>query len=318
MLQRHQKMSTDTNEEKHKISCVKSYLSQKNEYCCFKCVRIRGKGLGIVAMRDIKMGDIILRERPILSWKSYESLRFQFNKLSNLERDAVLNLSNSPNEFDDGLKGIVDTNAFYCESNDCLCLFLRASRFNHSCIPNLQPIFRNSKLSLYASCDISKDEELCISYLPLWQSPNTLKQILREKYCFECSCELCLMEDQGQLKKILSYRCRYGKIMSSVSKKLYNGGKINLHLIMQIFETLKKAKLWFPHLILAHSIDGFEIAMSNNNTEKAKQFLKIAYQANQIVFGKHCLSNKPFQEFIKSLNDDAPKNCQHSALEKFT
>ena len=286
----------------------------KNKDCCFRCVEIEEKGFGIVATRNIKLGELILQERPLLSWTNYDSLKSQFDNLSKSEKDAVLNLSNSLSELGDELLGIANTNGFLSESTKSMCLFLTASRFNHSCMPNIQSVYMSPELRVYASCDISEDEELCINYLPLWQSPSNIKQNLKKQYRFVCNCELCSMEDQGQIKKIMSYRLRYGNIVASVSKKYINGEKIELHCIMQIFETLKKAKLWFPHLILAHSIDGFEIAMKHKMFSKAKAFIKRAYQANFIVFGQHCISNKTFQELIDYLEVDESRHNDKSII----
>ena len=289
-------------------------FSQKNENCCYRYVRIEEKGFGIVAIRNIKLGELILQERPLLSWTNYASLKSQFDNLSESEKDAVLNLSNSHSELGDELQGIANTNGFLSESTKCMCLFLTASRFNHSCIPNIQSVYLSPELRVYASCDISKDEELCINYLPLWQSPSTIKQNLKKQYRFVCNCIFCSMEDQGQMKKVMNYRLRYGNMVASVSKKYINGEKIKLHSIMQIFETLKKAKLLFPHLILAHSIDGFEIAMKHNMFSKAKTFIKRAYQANRIVFGEHCVSNKTFQELIDYMEVDESRHNDKSII----
>ena len=280
----------------------------ENENCCYRCIRIEEKGFGMVASRNIKLGEPILQERPVLSWTNYASLKSQFKHLSKSEKDAVLNLSNSHFELGNELQGIANTNGFFSESTESMCLFLTASRFNHSCIPNIQSVYINPELRVYASCDILKDEELCINYLPLWQSPSTIKQNLKKQYGFVCNCEFCSMEDQGQMKKIMNYRLRYGNIVASLSKKYINGEKIELHSIMQIFETLKKAKLWFPHLILAHSIDGFEIAMKLKMLVKASVFIKRAYKANFIVFGEHYVSNKTFQELIDYLDVDESRN----------
>ena len=280
----------------------------KNKDCCYRCVWIEEKGFGIVATRNIKLGELILQERPLLSWTNYDSLKSQFDNLSKSEKDAVLSLSNSHFELDVELQGIANTNGFFCESTESMCLFLTASRFNHSCTPNVQSVNMSPELRVYASSDISKDEELCINYLPLWQSPSTIKQNLKKQYRFVCNCELCSMQDQGQMKKIMNYRLRYGNIVASISKKYINGEKIELHSIMQIFETLKKAKLWFPHLILAHSIDGLEIALKLKMIEKAKAFIKRAYQSNFIVFGERCVSNKIFQELIDHLDVDESRH----------
>ena len=175
-------------------------------------------------------------------------------------------------------------------------------------------MFRSPELRIYAACAIKKDEELCLSYLPLWDSPGTMKENLKKRYRFDCTCELCSMKDQTRKKKILSYRLRYGKIVSTVSQKYNRKEKLQLHSIMQIFETLKKAKLLFPHFILAHSIDGFEIAMKHNMFSKAKTFIKRAYQANRIVFGEHCVSNKTFQELIDYMEVDESRHNDKSII----
>ena len=295
-------MSTDLEEEIHRSNFLKYSCYQQNEDNSYKFVRIQGKGIGIVAKRDIEIGELILQEQWILSWRNNDSLKSQLNKLSCHEWDALLSLFNAYIEYDDRLQGIVTTNAFYCESDDCLCLFLTSSRFNHSCIPNIQQMFRNQELRIYAACAIKKDEELCLSYLPLWDSPGTMKENLKKRYRFDCTCELCSMKDQTRKKKILSYRLRYGKIVSTVSQKYNRKEKLQLHCIMQIFETLKKAELWFPHLILAHSIDGFEIALANKELPKARKFLKLAYHANSIVFGKQCSSNHAYEESFDNFN----------------
>ena len=300
------KMSNYLEEKNLRPSCIKYPWYREDGDCCYRFVRIQGKGIGIVARRDIALGELVLQERLILSWKSNDSLKSQLKKLTKHERVALFDLSNVFLECDDRLEGIVNTNAFYCESDDCFCLFLTTSRFNHSCVPNIQPMFSSPDIRIYASFAIKKDEELCLSYISLWDSPGAMKENLKKRYRFDCNCELCSMNDQIQMKKILSYRLRYGKIVSTVSLKYHRDEKMELHSIMQIFETLKKAKLWFPHLILVHSIHGFEIAMANKDLSKAQKFLKLARHANLIVFGKLCSSNHVFAELMDILNINEP------------
>jgi hypothetical protein len=96
-----------------------------------------------------------------------------------------------------------------------LALFLEAVYFNHSCIPNighvtrkfedsnsisndqqLQVEKRNGENVFYALRDITKGEELCISYISinddLYKDSEARKKKLKEIFFFDCSCKLCL------------------------------------------------------------------------------------------------------------------------------
>merc|ERR1712150_221530 len=127
--------------------------------------------MGLVAIRDIKKGEIIFEERPILVWKYCEDAVDHCNELLNIykcqfltlpqpEQDSIMNLHNahpdsSLNAFtiisrkiertDEQLQkwlGIIFTNAFksssvvHKSSPEVHHLYVNSSRFNHSCMPN--------------------------------------------------------------------------------------------------------------------------------------------------------------------------------------
>eukprot|EP00026_Physarum_polycephalum_P014185 Phypoly_transcript_14673.p1 GENE.Phypoly_transcript_14673~~Phypoly_transcript_14673.p1 ORF type:complete len:276 (+),score=3.64 Phypoly_transcript_14673:2-829(+) len=74
------------------------------------------------------------------------------------------------------------------------CLDVRASMFNHSCVPNCY--ITNGKdgtMVVKTLKSVSKDEELCISYVdllsPEFSEEQKRREHLFETYCFWCQCE---------------------------------------------------------------------------------------------------------------------------------
>ena len=75
-------------------------------------------------------------------------------------------------------------------------LFPTVSMMNHSCIPNCAHTFSVSqfspvRLEMRAIRDITAGEELCYSYVPLYQSTEKRRAQLSAAYSFICCCERC-------------------------------------------------------------------------------------------------------------------------------
>lgn len=77
-----------------------------------------------------------------------------------------------------------------------LGLFPYTSMMNHSCRPNCIKLFliQSScppRLIMRAIRDIPKGEELCYSYVNLYQSTETRREQLSKAYSFHCICQRC-------------------------------------------------------------------------------------------------------------------------------
>ena len=152
----------------------------------YEVVAIEGKGRGMVASRDIKAGQIILEESPVLLLppgtidiillltlprKALEAILLLHNAKPNNNRFTLL--KDIPvHRLLDLMSGILDTNSFdgtaSCGSTGVL--LLRGSLFNHSDTPNMFHDW-NGDDEIYvftAQRDIKKDEELVFNYV----SPN--------------------------------------------------------------------------------------------------------------------------------------------------
>ncbi|KAK8023536.1 hypothetical protein PG993_011602 [Apiospora rasikravindrae] len=75
-------------------------------------------------------------------------------------------------------------------------LWLKASRFNHKCSPNLlMNIKTNGEMTLRARHLIPEGAELTFSYIPLGKFRAERRRQLLQDFGFECACDLCDLED---------------------------------------------------------------------------------------------------------------------------
>ena len=147
--------------DRHKPNCVPVMVKEYGV-----------KGTGLVASRDIEMGEQILVDKPVIKW---------------------------------GLSCLLPPDAERCLINQEILkeIFL----LNHSCAPNAAIGLTNprepekSRIELRAIKDISKNEEVTIFYpieifLP-WLHAD-MRQMIHEDYGFDCKCPVCSGEVPNQ------------------------------------------------------------------------------------------------------------------------
>jgi hypothetical protein len=148
-----------------------------------------------------------------LATKSKDEIR-QFLELTNCHRGKM-----SP------LLGVFHTNALPCGVNDSLFgsvaakagIFLQGSRFNSSCVPNVNNFWNEEKqmIAFFAMKDINDGEELCITYAGS-MTPRAMRRAeLQTKFGFECCCPACSLSGQEQLASDLR-RSTAKKLMDEI------------------------------------------------------------------------------------------------------
>ncbi|KAJ6593450.1 hypothetical protein B0H19DRAFT_908503, partial [Mycena capillaripes] len=196
----------------------------------FRMAAVPGKGMSLFSTRSLKMGDLILSERPLLvsargvemvvppNLTTEQCLQYSLNQLERylefavtkrmrpVDRAAFMALANSHTEDGSGpIVGIVRTNGLRFEGlrpgmNDevnmysATCKYI--SRLNHRqvyvCSPNTAPQFDMPSFSyrLYAVRDIAAGEELTFQYTPVIFSAAARNEELKP-YNFVCACRAC-------------------------------------------------------------------------------------------------------------------------------
>ena len=100
-----------------------------------------------------------------------------------------------------------------------LCLFGVASKFNHSCRPNVKIIYGVSDSSLIAAvvaiAPVEPGDQLCISYINALNLRISDRQtLLLRGFCFQCNCDRCY----GELQAPLKYNVPFNGTKSELSR----------------------------------------------------------------------------------------------------
>ncbi|KAF8199778.1 hypothetical protein K438DRAFT_1822486 [Mycena galopus ATCC 62051] len=174
------------------------------------------KGMGAFATQDIAVGALLLVEIPTIvvqntvvlnfGMTSAEVYRELFRRVPEKTFPALLALANSqPPGIYDLEEGILRSNTLGIALPAPVVLaplamghsglFLKASRLNHSCSPNVIHRF-NSKsfaLTVHAVRPIAKGEEIVHSYINQESTAtrDERRSLLRDRYHFDCVCDHC-------------------------------------------------------------------------------------------------------------------------------
>ncbi|KAL0952330.1 hypothetical protein HGRIS_006610 [Hohenbuehelia grisea] len=194
------------------------------------------KGLGVFATRAIRLGELIVSERPLIISPAGMDLATdcpddftdeqvkqaslaQREKMMEVlvhtrmhpeRREAYLALCNSHLHDGSGpLMGIMRTNGFGVdiEADKGIWgtysgVFDHLSRVNHSCSPNTIRTWRDESLSmqLFATRDIAKDEEITCEYCDLLE-PASARQKVLAPYDVVCTCNACRFPGVSDLRR---------------------------------------------------------------------------------------------------------------------
>jgi hypothetical protein len=192
-----------------------------------------GRGVGVVATRLIPTGSIILQEDATLtvpSLPAHRTLEFLFNLVARYVdcsaevRHSILSLHayNRPEDDNDirsllaadsgncrlteqqvdlilRLNSILTTNNFDDTAPSNCSLYLEASRFNHSCLPNCDYGHTSEEdratITIRASREIQPDEEICVTYLINHEPRDERRAETKLSWGFECNCPACDVAD---------------------------------------------------------------------------------------------------------------------------
>ncbi|KAF8635948.1 hypothetical protein AX15_000115 [Amanita polypyramis BW_CC] len=177
----------------------------------FEVVELPGKGKGLVATRDIKQGELIIREKPLFivplqTFSSPSQLIWGLvQNLSHADQEAYMNLSyvHLPEGVDPRKQpeevalAIFLTNAV--SAGEGAGIFPRMARLNHGCAGSFNSVYswreEEGALVVYAFKNINRGQEFLTSYMNTKQSRAQRRAYLAEHYGFECRCSICSLPD---------------------------------------------------------------------------------------------------------------------------
>lgn len=178
------------------------------------------KGVGLFALKKIPIGTRIICEDALLklpyndvalTLQAYRKLSKQKKKIYDslppyapenldLKKEILLNIGNVDEKtMTENVRvlAIFAANDFMLGDHEQVGVFEKASRINHSCIPNV--VFSNNrqlgcKETVHAARDIEEGEELLANYIggkANYQRAEERQAYLKRNYGFECKCDAC-------------------------------------------------------------------------------------------------------------------------------
>ena len=178
--------------------------------------------MAVKASRDIKRGELLISEHPLLIWQegmSKTDLRQWTDQLTPSARKALFGLSQRSDALAieaqdkdnvDETARIRSANGFELElpaiplpfngklppqPSYASFLFANISRINHSCLPSCGHAMDWSRLRLevFAMRDIQQGEDISIEYIPqlITLPSQERKDKLKSTFGFDCACALC-------------------------------------------------------------------------------------------------------------------------------
>ena len=211
---------------RHKWNCVPVMVT---EY--------EGKGRGVMAARDIKMGEIIFLDKPVMKVPInptdlpdlFQSIKNQIRKMSTeakLQYDKFAK-QDEEDEVSKALAIIADN----CKSDgEWNILFLNAALVNHSCSPNstseliqkegetwyevraIKDISRGEEVTkFYAHCGCKEMEE-SFTIKAFGCNSRERRVVLKKHFRFDCKCCVCtgtVSDQEDIIKELLELHRRF-------------------------------------------------------------------------------------------------------------
>jgi len=293
----------------------------------FEVVDVVGKGKGVVAKRDIRDGELLVLECPVLklagsfkdrfkrSQKAQPKLQASFNKLSAENKANIMDLASV--EEPKTLASIFCTNAVPAgNGSDVGLLCPVISRFNHSCSPNalFHWIEHVEAEAVRAVCPIPTGSEICVSYIDLEDSTLGRQQSLQDKFGFTCTCPACSLSGVAR-EESDARRERMAELDQSIGICGGDNPEMGLRLVDELFRLFGEEQLCYPGKMGRAAFDAFQMAVyGNRSRSEVRKWANLAYENYRKGWGEHdsdCQRMRKYMEKPPNRQELMMENMRH-------
>ncbi|KAF5362840.1 hypothetical protein D9758_007114 [Tetrapyrgos nigripes] len=273
---------------------------EERDASIFTVQDLRGKGKGMIAIRDIKQGELIIRERPLfvvppqISVSPTTLIAQNLQRLSPAGYESFFNLSyvHLPENVDPDVDinevalAIFQTNAVSA-GND-VGIFPRMARLNHGCSSAFNSVYmwreKEGVLAVHALKDIKKGEELLTTYTNMKRPRNQRRQYLQQQYGFYCTCSVCSLPDaesNASDHRLSSMSDLYTKFSSWNSRSI--DGLEAIDVVQAIWDLGNQEGYWSERGQLA--ADAAFVAAAHEDAVATKEWSRLAAEWFGIELG---------------------------------
>ncbi|KAL2258178.1 hypothetical protein VTK26DRAFT_8625 [Humicola hyalothermophila] len=195
----------------------------------YRIVPVDGKGTGVVAVRNIRRGEIIMVDVPALligvtflaETKPHHRrriLRQAIRQLPEETQTKIYRLHRGASKYEiDAILGPNSNTVTLGDDEAHVGLFTEVARINHSCRPNAYYRFSERRLTMEVITyhAINAGEEILVSYVPIETPIESRRQYLKSNWEFDCGCALC-RGSEADIEDSESWRRRMKSLKASV------------------------------------------------------------------------------------------------------
>ncbi|KAF8604514.1 hypothetical protein BDV93DRAFT_440386 [Ceratobasidium sp. AG-I] len=277
----------------------------------FDVVELKGRGKGVVANRDIKQGELLIREKPlfIVPTRPQDPITLIQSKVSALSTAgqasfyalsyAKPNISDTHIPFE-----IFQTNAISAGTRGT-GLFPRTARLNHGCSRAFSAVYswreEEGVMVVHAIRDIKKGKvsggEILTTYTDTKRPRADRQSYLREIYHFDCACEVCSLppNESAASDRRLSTIIDLKNLFS-----MWGNGDIKGR------EAIKQARrIWALMETEGYlsergqlAADAAQVAAAHKDADAARQWATLAHKWYSIELGEDSKQSKTVQKII--------------------
>jgi len=252
------------------------------------------RGMGVLATRRILKGEMVHREAPLLiansgstSWNSWEEeVRTLLADLDAEGRQSFWELADSHAEGREKTTlGILRTNGLPVDledRSDMIGIYAMLSRFNHSCAHNVNNSWQADigVEVLHANRDIEPGEELCITYIDLFQTLEARRAELLTVFKFQCGCEACSLMGDEQTR---SDFCRHR--LGQLREALPQSGPLVERVVAKLSALVDEELGGNPPAKCCACSVGYQVAAALGDPELAKTMAQAAWEHSVVAEG---------------------------------
>lgn len=320
--------STNNVEETHGIAAQPDKEAVKPAGKPYAIREIAGKGKGLVATTRIAKGTRLLSEAPVFTVPRDNSniqalegiVENEVKRLNDDQRREFFDLTNIHGNAHSRALGIARTNVLPLGSNARYGgLFIEASRINHSCRHNSQNTWNENikRLTVHALRDIEAGQEITISYLASTSEYADRQRFLKEKFKFECRCELCSLP-RAQRKRSDARLRKIQAIDNLIEAFFWVDGEpeVALHHLHTMFRLFDEEGIWDASIRRAYK-DAYEIAVANGDEPRAGVFAKRTYEAQRLIEGDDSPATAMMKRAADKLSAQTPQGMSETEFENW-
>ncbi|KAI5118861.1 hypothetical protein M0805_005305 [Coniferiporia weirii] len=289
---------------------------------------IPGRGKGLIASRDIKQGEMLIREKPLVvvprstNMSPVALIAERLSLLSWDERKEFYSLSYVSPSQDPGSKtllldgeidlAIFQTNAISAGEN--VGLFPRTARLNHGCGSAFNSVYswrpQEGTLVVHTLKHIKRGDELLTTYLDTKKSRNERRDYLQRFYGFNCSCSVCSLSssESAASDNRLARMSSLGQVFETWGRG-YLGGKDAVSVAKEIWTLGEKENYWSERGRLAGDV--VFIAAAHSDEQAVAAWASLAFKWSTIELGRdstqaqemHVLVSTPRSHFAWSTRE---------------